>query len=147
MQIQYRKVNVGKTNALDFQLDTYLGYLICKHENTDTDFYIVAKDKGYPFVSAFWENEKSIKIKLINSLSGAPEKKEIVEPATGKSTIEETLHKSGIELTDEDIKEIINIVSKYKTKQTINGYLNKLFKDSKKAGSILKEIVPYINKK
>ena len=49
-QIIYHKVAVGTKNALDFQLATYLGYLICEQqrEGIHPDYFIVTKDKGVP---------------------------------------------------------------------------------------------------
>ena len=41
------------TNALDFQLSTYLGYLIAKNEAAQPAYYIVSKDAGFtPMVLA-----------------------------------------------------------------------------------------------
>ena len=40
-------------NALDFQLSTYLGYLI--HEAKDSYFYIISKDNGFKHVVDFWK--------------------------------------------------------------------------------------------
>lgn len=51
--VEYRKISTGKRNALDFQLSTYLGYLIAKCEE-DT-FYIISKDNGYRAVIDFWK--------------------------------------------------------------------------------------------
>ena len=48
-QIIYHKVAVGTKNALDFQLATYLGYLICEQqrEGIHPDYFIVTKDNGF----------------------------------------------------------------------------------------------------
>lgn len=52
--VEYRKISTGKRNALDFQLSTYLGYLIAKCE--DDTFYIISKDNGYRAVIDFWKD-------------------------------------------------------------------------------------------
>jgi len=49
---KYKIVRGGK-NALDFQLSTYLGYLI--HEGKDSCFYIISKDNGFQHVVEFWK--------------------------------------------------------------------------------------------
>lgn len=49
---KYKIVRGGK-NALDFQLSTYLGYLI--HEGKDSRFYIISKDNGFQHVVEFWK--------------------------------------------------------------------------------------------
>lgn len=47
------KVTNGTKNALDFQLSSYLGYLI-KNNDSDLDYFIVSNDKGYDSVAEFW---------------------------------------------------------------------------------------------
>ncbi|MCR5626643.1 MAG: hypothetical protein K6F99_04940, partial [Lachnospiraceae bacterium] len=59
LKIKYKsyKVKVGTRNALDFQLSSYLGYLIGKY-GTNTNYYIVSDDKGFEVVAAFWKDQK-----------------------------------------------------------------------------------------
>lgn len=52
-EVIYYNVTSGGKNALDFQLASFLGYLISKGE--DKDFYIISNDKGYDHVKNFWE--------------------------------------------------------------------------------------------
>lgn len=52
-EVIYYNVTSGGKNALDFQLSSFLGYLISKGE--DKDFYIISNDKGYDHVKNFWE--------------------------------------------------------------------------------------------
>lgn len=47
------KIARGGKNALDFQLATYLGFLI--HENKNPYFYIISKDNGFHYVIDFWK--------------------------------------------------------------------------------------------
>ena len=56
-KIEYKKVLTGN-NALDFQLSSYLGFLIGQNF---TDFCIVSKDNGYDSIVGFWKNEKNLK--------------------------------------------------------------------------------------
>ena len=49
----------GTANALDFQLVSYLGYLI--RMDTKSTYCILSKDKGYDAVVHFWK-EKGIQI-------------------------------------------------------------------------------------
>ena len=51
-KIEYMKVVCGGKNSLDFQLCSYLGYLI--GTNTDTRFCIVSRDKGYNTMLSLW---------------------------------------------------------------------------------------------
>lgn len=143
--IEYKNVDVGGQNALDFQLATYLGYLIKQNENSQTDFYIVSKDKGFAYLVKFWQKETAIDIRIISDLKGKTQAREKSEVEQDDS-IEMRLKQSDLELSEDEIKEILGMVSRYKTTQTINGYLNKLFKDSTKAGAVLKLIKPFIKK-
>lgn len=52
-QVRKYKILCGGKNALDFQLSTYLGYLI--HEAKDSYFYIISKDNGFKHVVDFWK--------------------------------------------------------------------------------------------
>ena len=50
--VEYRRVDVGGHNALDFQLSTYLGFLIAK--DSSEEYCIVSNDRGYEFLAGFW---------------------------------------------------------------------------------------------
>ena len=56
-QIIYNKLAVGTKNALDFQLATYLGYLICEQqrEGIHPDYFIVTKDNGFTSLMVYWK--------------------------------------------------------------------------------------------
>lgn len=56
-QIIYHKIAVGTKNALDFQLATYLGYLICEQqrEGIHPDYFIVTKDNGFTSLMVYWK--------------------------------------------------------------------------------------------
>ncbi len=144
-KVEYKYVDVGSQNALDFQLSSYLGYIIKQNENTECKIYIVSKDKGFSHVSSFWEKEKSIDIQILCDLTGKEQNSPSENPKPN-CDIESTLRQSDVQLSESEIKEIISMVKKYKTTQTINGNLNKLFKDSTKAGTILKLVRPFIKK-
>ena len=50
--VEYRRVDVGGHNALDFQLATWLGFLIA--QDSDEEYCIVSNDKGFEFLAGFW---------------------------------------------------------------------------------------------
>ncbi len=50
--IEYKRVSCGGKNSLDFQLCSYLGYLIGK--SSDTKFCIVSRDKGFFTMLSLW---------------------------------------------------------------------------------------------
>lgn len=53
--IEYREVTVGGHNALDFQLVTYLGYLIAQNRNGQ--YLIISNDRGFEYVVNFWRRD------------------------------------------------------------------------------------------
>lgn len=61
-EVEYKKVNCGGKNSLDFQLCSYLGYLI--GTSRDTRFCIVSRDKGFLSMLSLWgetaENGNSV---------------------------------------------------------------------------------------
>lgn len=54
-EIEYREVSVGGHNALDFQLVTYLGYLIA--QNPGGQYLIISNDRGFEYVVNFWRKD------------------------------------------------------------------------------------------
>lgn len=69
--IQLYKVRCGGKNALDFQLATFLGYIL--GNNSDADCHIISNDKGYEYVRSFWK-EKNVKIKISSDIAGTVQK-------------------------------------------------------------------------
>ncbi|MCM1399692.1 MAG: PIN domain-containing protein [Clostridium sp.] len=133
--ITYQKVEVGTSNALDFQLCTYLGYLIAENKNESLqNYYIVSKDKGYSSVVNYWEKRK-VNITQAVDCSGKKEleaKKELlmeVENLIGDKNLAPT---------------IVKFIEQYKTKQGINTAISKELKDSKKTSEIYNAIKPLI---
>lgn len=51
----YKMVDAHGKNALDFQLVTFLGYLVAKHP--DEHFYVVSGDKMFCCVTDYWCKE------------------------------------------------------------------------------------------
>ncbi len=67
--IIYHKVAVGTKNALDFQLATYLGYLICDQQKSERtqEYYIVTKDNGFYSLLVYWKAE-GVPVRIIRNL-------------------------------------------------------------------------------
>ena len=55
-QIHYFKVGACKKNALDFQLVSYLGYLIA--QTSGHSFYLISHDTGFQSVVRFWSEQQ-----------------------------------------------------------------------------------------
>lgn len=131
VQKEYICVDVGGKNALDFQLSTYLGYLIANQD--ETEYSIVSKDEGYSFVTTFWEKRDRQINRCVNLRMESKQRvAENLEGILGEY--------------QEDIKEVSEIIMKYKTKQGINNALVKTY-GSEKSGKIYKKIRPLIQEK
>lgn len=70
-EIKLYKVQCGGKNALDFQLSTFLGYILGTDQNIDC--HIISNDKGYEYIRNFWK-EKNIKIKILADIAGNVQK-------------------------------------------------------------------------
>lgn len=139
-KIEYYKVENGSKNALDFQLSSYLGYLISSNPNEK--YYIVSKDKGYEILTNFWQKYKNLncQISLVSDLSLKNEQEE-------KNKLKQSIKGA---LSDTNYNDLVNdifvLIEKYKTKQGINNALVKAY-ESKKAGEIYKKIKPLLTDK
>lgn len=87
--ISFQKVSVGIKNALDFQLATYLGYLICRNEHKEqaARYYVVTKDRGYSSLETYW-TQRGFQVVLVGSLASSkivPSEQEPAEPLLQES--------------------------------------------------------------
>ena len=141
-KIQFQKVSAKSKNALDFQLCSYLGYLIRgKIDNSNqNNYYIVSNDSGYAVLSNYWK-QRAVDVKIFRNLKNqaAP-----VQKSTNKSSeLEKSL--SGIVKNKNDIAEISKILNESKDKIEVHNRLQKKF-DSQKAGEIYRATKSLISK-
>jgi len=133
-QIRYYKAETGSKNALDFQIVTYLGYLI--RENSSAVYHLVTKDSGFDSVINFWKKQ-DVQVSRIADLSAPCSCEQVNEM---KEILKDTLN-------PDEIQAVCAMFQKYKTKQGLNNALMKKF-DNKKTSEIYRLIKPYIaNKK
>ena len=74
--LQIHKVEVNKKNSLDFQLCSYLGYLICDtmckpDENSKNYYYIVSNDLEFVILSDFWK-KRGVEVTVVKNLTKIP---------------------------------------------------------------------------
>lgn len=62
--IQFEKCYTG-TDGLDFQLVSYLGYLMCDNQDSDDEFIIMSNDNGFDCVVRFW-NDRNLPVKRLD---------------------------------------------------------------------------------
>ncbi len=165
-KLESYKAGTGAKNSLDFQLASYLGYIIAKCEGRDDCFYIVSKDTGFNHLVDFWA-ERNVTVKRIPNFMGeekepkaaVPEEvideepKAKAKPKTkakskvsdsNKATKEELLQY----LTEEEYTDkILEIFNSYKTRVAINNGLSKEFRDSQKSSAIYKKLKVLLKEK
>lgn len=69
-EIETFRILRGGRNSLDFQLSTYLGYLVM--ENCYKKIFIVSQDKGFLCATSFWEENSELcnaEIKMCKSIA------------------------------------------------------------------------------
>lgn len=153
--IEFQKVTVGGKNALDFQLSSYLGYLICDTlNNKETmdicNYYIVSNDTGYTFLCHYWK-DKGYNVKLVRNMLGNNNQEiNTIQPpknSTTNSNKNELEKKLELILPDKsDAPAVAKIINQYKTKQGVNNGLTKKFPPNK-VGPIHKAIKSLIASK
>lgn len=147
------KANVGTKNALDFQLTSYLGYLLGQ-EGVNGNYYIVSDDNGFDVALEFWKrfnysvNRITVKSKEIGEQPIAPK----TTDKKKKSKVSSKDIASLAEITalignNNEPNEVLKIFNKYKTKQAICNGMAKHFKDSKRASDIYKKLKPLFKSK
>lgn len=150
-EVIYQKVETGTKNALDFQLSSYLGYIINENKNKpENKFFIVTKDNGFSVLVSYWK-KKNISIEIINSISGNKNPVTVVVPKVVAKTAPpaenpEEIQKavSGVISDKPDIDFVVSIIKKSKTRTAISNQLNQHFKDGAKVHEIYTAIKPFI---
>lgn len=122
-EVETFMISKGGRNSLDFQLATYLGYLVM--ENKYNNIVIISKDKGFLFAIEFWHENGDIcnaDIYIKTSIDGYLSD----EPFVGES-IGEIIDEVSEHLEKEDVHETM-IISKEEPKKEED-------KKEKKAGA------------
>ncbi len=123
-------------NAVDFQLSTYLGYLIAKEK--DAEFYIISKDKGYgssiDFCNDFLINYPQKIERFTNIASAINSEPYFVEISILKDNLTRTYNdKTAFSLGDlESIQDNSTPIKKQKVMSLINSLGDEITSSDKK---------------
>lgn len=159
IQVAFEKTTVGTSNALDFQLVSYLGYMI--HENKERVFYIVSHDQGFQCVCQFWK-KKNVEIRLIDQIGTEPQKQEELEPnQPEKKKVKERAQQDrplpsakdqevagalkAVISDKRELVETVNAINDASTRTEINTWLTRHF-EGKQVKKINKAIRPLIKR-
>ena len=130
-KIYYVEAQVGMKNALDFQLVSYLGYMI--RENQEASYCVISNDRAFALVADFWK-KKGVEVSCAVSLSAAVRLKENEKIASRLASL----------LSDKKEREFVaKCIEELSTKQGINNRIAKKY-GTTRAGEIYKLIKPLI---
>lgn len=133
-KIYYVEAQVGMKNALDFQLVSYLGYML--REKPEETYCIISNDKAFELVSKFWQ-EKGVSVTSAVALDKAAN-------AAHYSKVSVELEKL---LPDRNEREFVEkCISELSTKSGINNRIVKKY-GTTRAGEIYKLIKPLLSDK
>ena len=133
------EVECGGQNALDFQLASYLGYIL--GTEPDADCHIISGDKGFEFVRSFWKQQGK-KVKLTINIAGdvqqsEPKVAQKVTPQPVQVTSEFDNAVKPLNLSQSDKDKLKHIFNTHKTgdtskrKQAISNEITKVFGNKK----------------
>ena len=142
-EIKFQKVEVKEKNALDFQLCTYLGYLIrdTMTEENLNNYFVVSNDKSYLSLIDYWKRFK-IDLQVVSDLS--EKKVTLPEEKNFCDELDKELWK--ILTHQSDIDEVKEIIKNSRTKVEVNNNLGKKF-TSQQGGKIYQAIKQFISDK
>lgn len=129
-EIKFQKVAVDEKNALDFQLCSYLGFLIHDTMNEETsknNYFIVSNDSGYSVLPNYWKKFGAT-VKIVSNLKqeDLPIKIEKISSTDEKlSELEKVLGKFLVHKTE--IDEAVKIINSSKTKCDVHNNMFKKF--------------------
>ncbi len=130
-KIYYVEAQVGMKNALDFQLVSYLGYMI--RENQEASYCVISNDRAFALVADFWKN-KGVDVASAVSLAAAVRLKENEKTASQLASL----------IPDKQEREFVaKCIEELSTKQGINNRIAKKY-GTTRAGEIYKLIKPLI---
>jgi len=146
--VEYIKTSKTAKNYLDFQLTTYLGYLVA-HTGIK-EYYVISKDSGYDSVVDFWKARGMSVVRRETISTEKPKTKKQVtmdnENENIKSVPESVRKKVRHTLKSENLqggayKKIYSCMMQATDKQTLNTALVRVF-SQEEGNRYYKQIVP-----
>ncbi len=128
------KAVTGAKNALDFQLVSYLGYMI--NGEPDASYFIISQDHGFETAAQFWRDKKTA-VDVAKSISAA----------LGGSASDSIAKEVRKVLTDpEECEFVIKCIRELSTKTGINNRIAKKY-GTTRTGEIYRLIKPLLKDK
>lgn len=150
--VEYIKTSKTAKNYLDFQLTTYLGYLVA-HTGIK-EYYVISRDSGYDSIVDFWRARGMTVVRRENISPRKPEKQPVksVKQKTANEnenikSVPETVRKKVRHILKAEnlqggaYKKIYSCMLQATDKQTLNNALVKVF-SQEDGNRYYKQIVP-----
>lgn len=147
-RVEYRLVEVGGQDALDHQLGTYLGYLI--GSGVTEPLIIVSRDKGFSYLTTFWQRERGLDVQLLPELQVLTPADVAAGSQTAEAPVEDPVATQLARLlaneppqTVQQVGELLRGAKNRAALAALNTRLNKLLRDSKRTGDLIRAVKPY----
>ena len=155
-KVQFMENENHTKNGLDFNIASYLGYLIS--QNSNQNFTIVSKDCGFKGLIDFWgkmDISVSVSTNLLTDVKPIKQVEVItkrddivtIKPQQKAQQIKQDIAIEKIQKKipqyQKELDQIFHIVNNNATKLSVNNALAKVY-GSRKAGAIYKEIKPLL---
>ena len=149
-KLESYKAGTGAKNSLDFQLASYLGYMIAKCEG-GVDFW-AERNVTVKRIPNFMGEEKEPKAAVPEEVIEEEPKAKAKPKTKAKSKVSDSNKATKEELlqylTEEEYTDkILEIFNSYKTRVAINNGLSKEFRDSQKSSAIYKKLKVLLKEK
>ena len=131
--VELYKADNGVSNALDFQLSSYVGYVIRGRIHMDDEYNIVSGDKGYDVVCRFWR-KRGFRIFRINCFTDSGSHPKFISASELKPFLDKPLIPYAAE--------ILHVINHVGSTQRLYAYLGKLLHDAKRAGILYRRLKP-----
>ena len=142
IKMDYFKVTTTAKNSLDFQLISYLGYLIAN--DSESSYFIISNDAGFDSAVAFWK-ARNVAICRKGNIQNCKQTNTEQVPSKVTQSDVENLFKAN-PLPNVNIQQLTSYINKYKTKQGLNNALVKTY-GNEKTSAINKIIKPLTKNK
>ena len=142
IKMDYFKVTTTAKNSLDFQLISYLGYLIAN--DSESNYFIISNDTGFDSAVAFWK-ARNVAICRKGNIQNCKQTNTEQVPSKVTQSDVENLFKAN-PLPNVNIQQLTSYINKYKTKQGLNNALVKTY-GNEKTSAINKIIKPLTKNK
>ena len=146
---KFQKILLKEKNALDFQLCSYLGFLIRDtmiDENASNNFFIVSNDKGYSILPDYWK-KFGVNLKIVSNLAKSEPQivqPKVTQPVKAPTELESALHKFFNDKNE--LSAVAKMINNAKNKCEVNNSLCKKFTD-KRGGEIYRAVKPFLKDK